>query len=46
MNVASPGDMRFFQSSAPLTLAPGEAGSIVVAYIFAAPVADGPAARR
>ncbi len=34
----SPGDMRFFQSSTPLTLAPGGRGSIVVAYIFAAPV--------
>ncbi len=32
-------DMRFFQSSTPLTLGPGEAGSIVVAYIHAAPVA-------
>ncbi len=34
-------DMRFFQSSTPLTLAPGEGGSIVVAYIFAAPVGVG-----
>ena len=32
-------DMRFFQSSGPLTLAPGGFGSIVVAYLFAAPVA-------
>jgi hypothetical protein len=32
-------DARFYQSSTPLTLAPGEFGSIVVAYIFAAPVA-------
>jgi hypothetical protein len=32
------GDMRFFQSSTPLSLAPGASGSIVVAYIFAAPV--------
>ena len=31
--------MRFFQSSGPLTLGPGEFGSVVVAYIFAAPVA-------
>jgi hypothetical protein len=30
--------MRFYQSSTPLRLAPGEGGSIVVAYIFAAPV--------
>ena len=35
-------DMRFFQSSTPLTLAPGEFGSIVVAYIFAAPVGPQP----
>jgi hypothetical protein len=33
-------DMRFFQSSTALTLAPGGVGSIVVAYIFAAPVTD------
>ena len=32
-------DARFYQSSTALTLAPGEFGSIVVAYIFAAPVA-------
>ncbi|MGE0354327.1 MAG: hypothetical protein AB7Q69_14010, partial [Gemmatimonadales bacterium] len=37
----SPFDMRFFQSSGPLTLAPGGFGSIVVAYLFAAPVAVG-----
>ncbi|HEY8196526.1 MAG TPA: T9SS type A sorting domain-containing protein [Gemmatimonadales bacterium] len=30
-------DMRFFQASGPLNLAPGGFGSIVVAYIFAAP---------
>ena len=29
--------MRFFQASGPLELAPGGFGSIVVAYIFAAP---------
>ncbi|MGI9041463.1 MAG: hypothetical protein ACR2HK_10295, partial [Gemmatimonadales bacterium] len=34
-------DMRFFQASGPLELAPGAFGSIVVAYIFAAPVAVG-----
>ncbi len=34
-------DMRFFQASGPLELAPGEFGSIVVAYIFAAPVSVG-----
>jgi len=38
VNNTSPADMRFFQSSTPLTLAPGQGGSIVVAYIFAAPV--------
>lgn len=32
-------DARFYQSSTALTLAPGEFGSIVVAYVFAAPVA-------
>lgn len=39
INNGAPDDMRFFQASGPLTLAPGEFGSIVVAYIFAAPVA-------
>jgi hypothetical protein len=37
----TPFDMRFFQSSGPLNLGPGEFGSVVVAYIFAAPVAIG-----
>src|SRR5690606_30383640 len=37
VNNGNPADMRFFQSSTPLSLAPGEFGSIVVAYIFAAP---------
>ena len=32
--------MRFFQSTGPLDLAPGASGTIVLAYIFAAPVAD------
>jgi hypothetical protein len=41
INNNSPQDMRFFQSSTPLTLAPGEGGSIVVAYIFAPPVPGG-----
>jgi hypothetical protein len=35
---ASPADTRFRQSSGPLELPPGEARSIAVAYIFAAPV--------
>ncbi|MFN8652368.1 MAG: hypothetical protein U0133_10730 [Gemmatimonadales bacterium] len=38
INNTSSQDMRFFQSSTPLNLAPGASGSIVVAYIFAAPV--------
>jgi hypothetical protein len=41
MNNVAPADMRFFQSSGPITLAPGELGSIAVAYIFAAPVQVG-----
>jgi len=41
VNNGQPDDMRFFQSSGPLTLAPGQFQSIVVAYIFAAPVAVG-----
>ncbi len=39
---STPDDIRFFQSSGPLTLAPGQSQSIVVAYIAAAPV-DNPA---
>ena len=41
VNISSPADMRFFQSSGPIDLAPGGSGTIVVAYIFAAPVASG-----
>jgi len=41
INNTSPTDMRFYQSSTELTLPPGGQGSIVVAYIFAAPVAIG-----
>jgi hypothetical protein len=37
----APTDMRFFQSSGPLTLPPGGSGSVVVAYVFAAPVKTG-----
>ena len=40
VNISSPADMRFFQSTGPLDLAPGASGTIVLAYIFAAPVAD------
>ncbi|MBA3319202.1 MAG: hypothetical protein H0T50_14080 [Gemmatimonadales bacterium] len=38
VNQGLAGDMRFFQSTGPLTLPPGGFGSIVVAIIFAAPV--------
>src|SRR4051812_36649444 len=41
VNTSAPDDMRFFQSSGPLSLAPGQFQSIVVAYIFAAPVTTG-----
>ncbi len=39
INNTQPVDMRFFQSSTGLSLPPGGQGSIVVAYIFAPPVA-------
>ena len=39
VNNGNAADMRFFQSSTGLSLPPGGFGSIVVAYIFAAPVA-------
>jgi hypothetical protein len=38
VNTGTAADMRFFQSSTSLNLAPGQFGSIVVAYIYAAPV--------
>src|SRR4051812_7802662 len=41
VNNTAPDDMRFFQSSGPLTLKPGQFGTIAVAYIFAAPVITG-----
>jgi hypothetical protein len=41
INQAAPADMRFFQSSGPLTLAAGEYSSVAAAYIFAPPVASG-----
>jgi len=41
INQGAAADMRFFQSSGPLTLAPGESSTIAVAYIFAPPVAVG-----
>jgi hypothetical protein len=36
----TPADMRFFQSSGPFDLAPGEFGSVVVGYVFASAVAS------
>src|SRR4051812_31069447 len=41
VNTTAPDDMRFFQSSGPLNLGPGQFGTIAVAYIFAAPIAVG-----
>jgi hypothetical protein len=41
INNGQAADMRFFQASGPLTLGPGQFASIVVAYIFAAPVSVG-----
>jgi hypothetical protein len=38
INNTQPADMRFYQSSTGFSLPPGGQGSIVVAYIFAAPV--------
>ena len=38
VNISAPADMRFFESSGPFNLGPGQSGSIVAAYIFAAPV--------
>jgi len=38
INRSPPGDMRFFQATGPLSLPPGGFQSIVVAYIFAAPL--------
>lgn len=41
INQGNSADMRFFQSSGPLTLGAGEYSSIAVAYVFAAPVKSG-----
>jgi hypothetical protein len=41
VNIGSPADMRFFESSGPFDLAPGQFGTVVVAYVFAAPVSAG-----
>jgi hypothetical protein len=39
INQGFPSDMRFFQSTGPLTIPPGGSATVAVAYIFAAPVA-------
>jgi len=41
VNIGSAADMRFFESSGPLTLPAGGSGTIVVAYIFAPPASVG-----
>jgi hypothetical protein len=41
VNLGAPQDVRQFQSSGPFNLAPGQFGTIVVAYVNAPPVADG-----
>lgn len=41
INEGTSGDARYFQSNGPVDLGPGEFASIVVAYVFAAPVAVG-----
>ena len=41
VNLGDPADMRQFQSSGPFDLAPGESGTIVVAFVQAAPVTEG-----
>ena len=38
VNISSQADMRMLESSGPLNLAPGASGTLVFAYIFAAPV--------
>ena len=38
VNIQNPADMRFYQSSGPFELSPGEEAEIVVAYIAGAPV--------
>ncbi|MGH7444582.1 MAG: hypothetical protein ACREKM_06885, partial [Longimicrobiales bacterium] len=38
VNLAAPDDMRFYQSSGPFELGPGESAEIVVAYVAGAPV--------
>ncbi|MGD8728033.1 MAG: hypothetical protein PVH40_10330, partial [Gemmatimonadales bacterium] len=38
--VQIPDDIRFFQSTGPFSLGPGESATIVVAYVFAWPVAS------
>jgi len=38
--VQSPSDTRFFQSTGPFSLGPGESATIVMAYVFAAAIAS------
>jgi hypothetical protein len=38
VNIQTPDDMRFYQSSGPFELSPGEEAEIVVAYLAGAPV--------
>lgn len=38
VDLAGPADMRFYQSSGPFTLKPGQEAEIVVAYVAGAPV--------
>jgi hypothetical protein len=42
--VQTPADTRFYESSGPFTMNPGESAVIVVAYIHAAPLGTAPAA--
>jgi hypothetical protein len=41
IDLSTPTDVRFLEASGPFDLAPGQGASIVVAYIYAAPVQDG-----
>jgi hypothetical protein len=41
LNQGEPADMRFFQSTGPIDLAPGQGVTIAVAYLFAAPLKIG-----
>ncbi len=41
IDLSTPTDVRFLEASGPFDLAPGQGASIVVAYVYAAPVQDG-----